>query len=160
MEKKTQFLEACLPLARKAGAAYRINPVVILAQAALETGWGTSTLARLYNNFFGITGYGKPTDFWPGHIVKLSEKGLPFRSYPEREQGFMDYARLIRSTYSQAADLSQDPEAFARAMASSAYISEENGDNREVYRKSLVSISRDIAGRIAALAATGKECVP
>ena len=30
-----------------------VNPSVIVAQAILESGWGTSELAK-YNNFFGL----------------------------------------------------------------------------------------------------------
>ncbi len=41
---KKDFITKYLPLAQKAGEAFRINPVVILAQAAIETGWGQSDL--------------------------------------------------------------------------------------------------------------------
>ena len=49
-----------------AGNLYRINPVVILAQSAIESGWGESTLAQEYNNFFGLTGYGVVNAYWHG----------------------------------------------------------------------------------------------
>lgn len=38
---KKDFITKYLPLAQKAGEAFRINPVVILAQAAIETRLGT-----------------------------------------------------------------------------------------------------------------------
>ena len=56
---KKDFITKYLPLAQKAGEAFRINPVVILAQAAIETGWAQSDLCLLHHNFFGITAYGK-----------------------------------------------------------------------------------------------------
>ena len=34
------------PGAVSAGAAFNLNPLVILAQAAFESGWGTSNLAK------------------------------------------------------------------------------------------------------------------
>ena len=37
------FIREYAPLAGEAGRAFRIDPVVILAQAAIETGWGEST---------------------------------------------------------------------------------------------------------------------
>ena len=40
------FIREYAPLAGEAGRAFRIDPVVILAQAAIETGWGESTLCR------------------------------------------------------------------------------------------------------------------
>ena len=46
------FIREYAPLAGEAGRAFRIDPVVILAQAAIETGWGESTLCREYHNFF------------------------------------------------------------------------------------------------------------
>ena len=44
--EQVDFISSYLPLARKAGESFRINPVVILAQAVIESGWGQSDLAR------------------------------------------------------------------------------------------------------------------
>ena len=63
---KQRFVEFYFPAARMAGNLYRINPVVILAQSAIESGWGESTLAQEYNNFFGLTGYGVVNAYWHG----------------------------------------------------------------------------------------------
>ena len=63
---KKDFITKYLPLAQKAGEAFRINPVVILAQAAIETGWAQSDLCLLHHNFFGITAYGKKNVWWTG----------------------------------------------------------------------------------------------
>ncbi len=73
---KQEFITKYLPLAQKAGEAFRINPVVILAQAAIETGWGQSDLCLLYHNFFGITAYGKKNVWWPGTATQLSANSL------------------------------------------------------------------------------------
>ncbi len=62
------FIREYAPLAGEAGRAFRIDPVVILAQAAIETGWGESTLCREYHNFFGITAYGRSA----GSIITFS----------------------------------------------------------------------------------------
>lgn len=42
-------------------------PSVLMAQAALESGWGQSTLAKLHNNFFGV----KAGSNWKGEVVTL-----------------------------------------------------------------------------------------
>ncbi len=141
---KKEFIALCTPLAVKAGAAFRINPVVIVAQAAIETGWGQSVLAVQYHNYFGITAYGKPNVWWHGAKAQLSEDSLSFRSYPDPADSFMDYARLIRNAYPRAADQSFQPAAFAKEIAYSKYISEVNGDNREAYRKMLISICKQM----------------
>ncbi|WP_455637923.1 glucosaminidase domain-containing protein [Parabacteroides sp.] len=147
--KKQEFIQTYLPLAQKAGEAFRINPVVILAQAAIETGWGQSELCLQYHNFFGITAYGRKNVWWTGGCTQLSAHSLSFRTYPDPLHSFMDYARLIRYAYTDAADASYNPAAFALKIGYSKYISEVNGDNREAYRRMLVSISRDIGKLIA-----------
>ena len=119
---KKDFITKYLPLAQKAGEAFWINPVVILAQAA----------------------YGKKNVWWTGASVQLSTNSLSFRTYPDPLHSFMDYARLIRHAYTDAADVSYQPAAFALKIGYSKYISEVNGDNREAYRRMLVSISRTI----------------
>lgn len=142
--KQIEFLSSLLPLARKAGEAFRINPVVILAQAAIESGWGQSDLSTLHCNYFGITAYGKKNVWWKGEGIKLGSHSLRFRVYDTPGDSFMDYARLIRHAYPGAADVSNDPQAFARKISCSKFISEVNGDNREAYRLLLVKISRQI----------------
>ena len=141
---KKDFITKYLPLAQKAGEAFRINPVVILAQAAIETGWAQSDLCLLHHNFFGITAYGKKNVWWTGTSVQLSANSLSFRTYPDPLHSFMDYARLIRHAYTPAADVSNNPQAFARSISYSRYISEVNGDNREAYRILLIKLCRQI----------------
>ena len=140
---KQDFVNKFYPAAKAAGAEFNINPVVILAQAAIESGWGESKLSS-YNNFFGITAYGRINNYWHGGKIQLAENGLTFRRYDTMENSFMDYCRLIRGSYRTSADLSFHPAAFAKSIAYSKYISEVNGDNREAYRRILVSISRTI----------------
>ena len=89
------FIREYAPLAGEAGRAFRIDPVVILAQAAIETGWGESTLCREYHNFFGITAYGLPNVWWTGRWTELSPRSLRFRIYPDDKCSFMDYCRLL-----------------------------------------------------------------
>ena len=143
--KQSEFFSSLLPLARKAGEAFRINPAVILAQAAIETGWAQSDLCLQHHNFFGITAYGKKNVWWTGTSVQLSTNSLSFRTYPDPLHSFMDYARLIRHAYTDAADVSYQPTAFALKIGYSKYISEVNGDNREAYRRMLVTICRSIS---------------
>ena len=75
MDKQIQYLQTCLPAAEKAGGAYDMNPVVILAQGALESGWGTSHLAREHHNYFGIMGYGASNGYWHGERAKVEGAG-------------------------------------------------------------------------------------
>lgn len=146
---KQNFITTYYPLARKAGELFGMNPVILLAQSAIETGWGESTLCREYNNFFGITAYGRPNDYWHGGSTDLSvlegNPSLLFRRYLFPEDSFLDFARLIHSAYPVAATLTFHPAAYAKEIAYSKYISEVNGDNRAAYQRMLVSISRSIS---------------
>ena len=144
--QQIKFVKDSLQAAVSAGAAFHMNPSVILAQAAFESGWGTSHLATGSSNFFGLTAYGASNQYWHGGKtqVKTDSYSLDFRRYDTRENSFLDFARLIRNNYRAAWQVSSDPEAYAREIAYSPYISELNGDDRETYRRSLVCIDRVI----------------
>lgn len=144
---KQDFVNKFYPAAKAAGAEFNINPVVILAQAAIESGWGESNLAS-YNNYFGITAYGRINNYWHGGKIQLADGGLTFRRYDTMENSFMDYCRLIRGSYRTSADLSFHPAAFAKSIAYSKYISEVNGDNRASYQILMEKLSASIAALV------------
>ena len=115
---KQNYIQQYLLLARWAGEQFRMNPVIILAQSAIETGWGESALCKEHNNFFGITAYGHPNPFWKGDRTDLSTTNnhptLWFRRYITPENSFLDFARLIHSAYPVAATLTFHPSAYAK----------------------------------------------
>lgn len=137
---KEQFTTTYYPLAQKAGERFGMNPAIILAQAAIESGWGKSYGARVRRNFFGITAAGPANEFWDGsYSVGKNQYALKFRIYKSAQDSFYDFARLISSRYQKAHRVSNDSSAYAQAIAYSPYISESNGDNRENYRKGVIS---------------------
>ena len=142
--EKHLFVKIYGEAARMAGELFGMNPVVILAQGAIESGWGESVLAVKYHNLFGITGYGVANAYWHGGKTDLGQGGLLVRRYDTPEHSFMDFARLISSAYPQAAAVSFYPEAYAQEIAYSRYISEVNGDNRAAYCRMLRMIAVDI----------------
>ena len=73
---KYEFVKRFLPEAEAAEKRFHLNPVVMLAQAAIESGWNESNLAKLHRNLFGITGYGPSNEFWHGCRVELVPRGL------------------------------------------------------------------------------------
>lgn len=149
--QQIKFVKDSLQAAVSAGAAFHMNPSVILAQAAFESGWGTSHLATGSSNFFGLTAYGASNQYWHGGKtqVKTDSYSLDFRRYDTRENSFLDFARLIRDGYRSAWSVSNDMPAYAKEIAYSPYISELNGDDRETYRRSLVSLERTIRAIVA-----------
>lgn len=139
-----EFVKQYLPFAREVEKVFHLNPVIVLSQAAVESGWGESVLCRKFHNFFGLTAYGKPNEYWHGGKTEENERELTFRRYDSVENGFLDFGRLISAVYPAAAAISYYPDSYAREIAYSRYISEKNGDNRIVYR---VAVAK-IAGRI------------
>ena len=144
--QQINFVKNSLQAAVSAGASFNMNPTMILAQAAFESGWGMSKLATGSNNYFGLTAYGCSNQYWHGGktTVNTGSYSLDFRRYDTRENSFLDFARLIHSAYPVAATLTFHPTAYAKEIAYSKYISEVNGDNRAAYQRMLVSICRTI----------------
>lgn len=144
--QQIRFVKQNLPHAIQAGAKFALNPTVILAQAAIESGWGNSRLAKEARNFFGLTAYGCPNEFWQGKKIQAgtAPHTLPFRLYLNPANSFFDFARLIRNRYRMAWQMSEDLEAYAKEIAYSAYLSEANGDNREIYRRTMIACGKTI----------------
>lgn len=100
----------------------------IIAQAILESGWGGSTLASKYNNFFGLKCGGS----WKGKSVNMATKEeytvgtltdirANFRVYDTIEDGVKGYFEFIN--YSRYANLKgvKDPEEYCRRIKADGY---------------------------------------
>ncbi len=110
-----------------------MEPRAIVAQAALETGWGSRLIRDdagiSGNNLFGI----KADARWNGERVSVAtleyEGGLPkpqrasFRAYPDLAAGFEDYVRFLRDNprYSEALRSGADAGAYADQLQNSGY---------------------------------------
>ena len=139
------FVTKLMPLARKVARKFGLNPVVIVCQAALETGWGKHIGAD--NNFFGIKG----NSSWKGRTaVKSSpefENGRmvnelsSFRAYNSPRKSFEDYASLISTNtrYAKAASVSSDPDQYFEEIQKAGYATDPN------YAKKLKRIYRNDA---------------
>src|ERR1017187_5400677 len=111
-----------LPDAKTAAARYSLNKWAILTQGALESGYGTSNLARNHHAYFGVTvGSGKTNEFYQGDSHTNTSNGLVFRAYSNDLNSFMDYARLISSNYVLAAAKGDDVAGYFTTLANSKY---------------------------------------
>jgi len=146
---KINFIKKFYSLAVEAGKEYKINPVIIMAQAAHEGAWGSSYGARVRKNHFGITlGSGTKNKYFDGSWSYSDNKKLKFRIYKSDRDSFFDFARLITSNYKTAASVSFDYAKYAKAIAYSPYIWEGNGDNRPNYEKIIIVNSKFILANI------------
>ena len=87
-----EFFKAMMPYARRVSERTGLDPRLVLAQSALETGYGKSAPN---SNYFGIKGAGQvfpSEEFFGGKmVVEPSE----FRAYENPQQSFDDYASFI-----------------------------------------------------------------
>jgi flagellar protein FlgJ len=126
-----RFVERLLPQAREAAAALGVEPRVLLAQAALETGWGKSleSSAAPAHNLFGIKAGGSWTGGRTAHwtmeqgAAGLERRREAFRAYESTAASFSDYVDLISSAprYAAALESRGDAEGYVRAIADGGY---------------------------------------
>lgn len=132
-QTQSDFITDLLPAARAAGQQLGVDPRNLIAQAALETNWGTriprDAQGRSSNNLFGM----KSGSQWAGASVSAKTQeylggaavGMSgdFRSYDSRMQSFQDYVSLIRGSprYAAALNTGSDTHAFATALQHGGY---------------------------------------
>lgn len=101
-EWRKEFLKKIIVCAKSAcRAGYFVAPAAVAAQAALESAFGESKLAKDANNLFGI----KATKSWHGDVVEYETREYKdgqwttavarFRKYSSYDECVMDYARII-----------------------------------------------------------------
>jgi len=127
------FVDKVWPHAQAAGRATGIAPSFIVAQAALESGWGASEPKNAdgspSHNLFGVkAGPGwrgavaesPTTEYVDGAAAPSVEK---FRSYGSYAEAFADYAALLKGSPRYAGVLRQggDAAGFARALQDAGY---------------------------------------
>ncbi len=127
------FIERLKDLARDFGARLGVSPKALLAQSALETGWGQHMIRKPDGgnsyNLFGIKADGR----WDGERavtttveyvdgVAVKEQAV-FRAYQSYEESFEDYARFLseNTRYATALRNGQDPEAYAQSLQEAGY---------------------------------------
>ena len=125
------FVHSIWPQAQKAAAELGVPAKALVAQAALETGWGRRLAGRKDApslNLFGI----KATGSWKGESVtsrthefvggKRVDERAAFRAYGSVAESFADYTRLIgRDRYAAARGTGSDVRGFASALQKAGY---------------------------------------
>ncbi len=130
---QTAFVQQLEPYAQHAATQLGVSADAIIAQAALETGWGqhvpVGAGGAVSNNLFGIkAGSGwsgaavsaPTTEFSHGTATSLTQ---PFRAYSSVEQGVNDYVTLLQRSarYQQVLGTGNDVSAFANGLARGGY---------------------------------------
>jgi flagellar protein FlgJ len=128
-----QFVSQLWPYAQQAAREIGVEPKVLLAQAALETGWGRFVINNAEGqssfNLFNI----KADKSWHGDktiettlefdqgIGKKVQAG--FRVYDSYQQSFQDYVQFIKGNprYREALRQAGNPESYVNALQQAGY---------------------------------------
>ncbi|OOX32939.1 flagellar rod assembly protein/muramidase FlgJ [Vibrio parahaemolyticus] len=126
------FVNSMKPYAEKAAKALGVEPSLLLAQAALETGWGQKVVQNARgssNNLFNI----KADRSWQGGKVTTQtlefhdntpvKETAAFRSYSNYQDSFNDYVRFLNDNprYETALQQRGDSESFIRGIHRAGY---------------------------------------
>ncbi|BCJ05907.1 MULTISPECIES: flagellar assembly peptidoglycan hydrolase FlgJ [unclassified Pseudomonas] len=132
------FVATMLPMAEQAAKRIGIDPRYLVAQAALETGWGKSVMRNpdgsSSHNLFGIKATGSwqggearaiTSEFRNGQFVKET---AAFRSYDSYQDSFHDLVSLLQnnSRYQDAVRAADKPEQFVRELQKAGYATDPN----------------------------------
>lgn len=137
-----EFVATMLPMAEAAAKRIGIDPKYLVAQAALETGWGKSVMraqdGTSSHNLFGIKA-GKSwqggqaraitSEFRDGAMVKETAQ---FRSYDSYQDSFHDLVTLLQSNdrYKDVVKSADNPERFVRELQKAGYATDPNYANK------------------------------
>jgi flagellar protein FlgJ len=145
-ETPEEFVHQIAPYAQAAAKELGVDPRVLIAQAALETGWGKhvihDTRGENSHNLFNI----KAGSSWQGDSVQVRtleyNNGLPkpevasFRRYESFEKSFDDYVDFLQSNprYKNALAASDNPESYIQELQNAGYATDPS------YAKKITSI--------------------
>jgi flagellar protein FlgJ len=127
------FLRELWPHAERAARALGVAPEALLAQAALETGWGRHVMRGAdggsSHNLFGI----KADPSWDGQLAHAStleykdgvavKTRAAFRAYGSFAESFADYVGFLKANprYQKALAAAQDPAAYVEELQRAGY---------------------------------------
>jgi len=127
------FVQQLLPMVKQAADKLGVSPDVILAQAALETGWGKHVIkgtdGQSSNNLFNI----KADKRWQGDSAATGtieyrdgvavREQAKFRSYESYQDSFNDYVDFLQTQprYQDALKQSHSPEEFIEGLHKAGY---------------------------------------
>lgn len=107
--KQLEFINRIKDAAIETQKKYGIFASVTISQAILESGWGESSLAKTYNNLFGI----KALRDWDGPVANMETKEWtrngtitvkqPFRIYNSWAESILDHAKFLHKEWYEKA---------------------------------------------------------
>jgi len=133
--QRAEYIEKHYPMAVAEMSRSGVPASITLAQGALESGNGRSTLAQKANNHFGI----KCHEGWQGRAIYHDDdaKNECFRSYRSIEESYSDHSDFLMTRQRYAFLFTLDPydyKGWARGLKTAGYATDPN------YANSLIRI--------------------
>lgn len=151
--ERQAFVSTLLPHAGQAAERLGVAPELLVGHAALESGWGSRSIrhpdGRESYNLFGIKAGGS----WRGESVatltteyvdgKPRKQVESFRSYPNLQAAFDDYAKLLEgsSRYQRALNQGDNAQGFAVALQQGGYATD------PAYARKLAGVAQSLLAR-------------
>ncbi|WP_419570977.1 flagellar assembly peptidoglycan hydrolase FlgJ [Rheinheimera sp.] len=150
-DSPVEFIRSLLPAARTAASSLGLDPLALIAQAALETGWGKRMIKTASGensfNLFGI----KASRNWQGDTAVVDtleyrqgvarKEQAKFRAYNSAEQSLQDYTDFIGNSlrYQQAVAAAAEPAAYFSELQAAGYATDPN------YAQKIMSVFKSSA---------------
>ncbi|MFT2091433.1 flagellar assembly peptidoglycan hydrolase FlgJ [Paraglaciecola sp. 2405UD69-4] len=138
------FVEQLYPIAQQAAETLGLDPKALLAQAALETGWGKHMIHNIdgenSHNLFGI----KASRSWQGDRAMVdtvefeqgiaSTKKQPFKVYENFAEAMNDYVNLVQQSprYEEAVKNSASPQNYFSELQKAGYATDPEYANKVI----------------------------
>lgn len=159
-ESPEDFVNVMLPMAEQAAQRLGVDPNYLVAQAALETGWGKHMQkdgsGASSHNLFGIKSHGwkgksgmsATTEFINGKEVRINDS---FRRYDSFAQSFDDFVDFLQRNprYQKALQSTANPDQFVRELQRAGYATDPD------YAAKISRIARTIEQQQPVLMAQG-----
>lgn len=130
------FINQLAPAAKRIANYLGVDPKAIVAQAALETGWGQHVIhdqhGQSSNNLFNIKSSGEQSSVSVNTVEyrqgEAQIERASFRSYGSVQESFNDYARLLKTSprYQDALAEGRDSNAFVEKLQAAGYATDPN----------------------------------
>lgn len=161
-ESPEDFVRQVMPYAEQAAKKIGVAPEFLVAQSALESGWGSKVASdsrgASSHNLFGI----KADKSWDGPIAGTKtlefeggaavQQRANFRKYENIGESFTDYVKFLQSNprYESAIAGASDPNKFGAALQDAGYATD------PLYAAKIQAVMKSDVMR-SALAGTGKQ---
>ncbi len=155
------FVQHMLPMAEQAAQELGVEARFLVAQAALETGWGKHMIrtgeGKSSHNLFGI----KTHNSWEGDSARVvttefvggkrERQVAQFRAYDSYADSFNDYVSFLKSNprYQEALSMADNGDVYARELQKAGYATDPQ------YARKISQIARQMQTYTQIAAATG-----